>query len=137
MYERLHGLRPSGFEFFTRLVFSGDIICSAKFPEGKILLLEKVPGEQLFGIWNSLPFAEKIHVFSECRSAIQTLRSISIRLVDAGRHNILYDRMSGKVTLVDFEAIVDLGGEEQVTSLNPELVSIFGVTGMSQLIHGG
>jgi hypothetical protein len=117
-------------------VFSGDIICSAKFPEGKILLLEKVPGEQLFGIWNSLPFAEKAHVFSECSSAIQTLRSISIRLLDSGRHNILYDRMSGKVTLVDFEAIDDLAGV-QVTSLNPELVSIFGVTGMSQFIHGG
>ncbi|KAJ5521665.1 hypothetical protein N7527_005780 [Penicillium freii] len=107
-----------GFECFTRPVFSGDIICSAKFPEGKILLLEKVAGEQLFGIWDSLPFAEKAHVFN------------------SGRHNILYDRMSGKVTLVDFEAIDDLGGQ-RVTSLNPELVSIFGVTGMSQFIHGG
>ncbi|KAJ5213600.1 hypothetical protein N7449_000769 [Penicillium cf. viridicatum] len=136
VYERLHELRLSGFECFTRPVFSGDIICSTKFPEGKILLLEKVPGEQLFGIWNSLPFAEKAHVFSECSSAIRTLRSISIRLLDSGRHNILYDRMSGKVTLVDFEAIDDLGGE-QVSSLNPELVSIFGVTGMSQFIHGG
>ena len=136
MYERLHELRPSGFECFTRLVFSGDIICSAQFPEGKILLLEKVPGEQLFGIWNSLPVAEKAHVFNECSSAIQSLRSISIRLLDPGRHNILYDRMSGKVTLVDFEAIDDLGGV-RVTSLNPELVSIFGVTGMSQFIHSG
>jgi serine/threonine protein kinase len=136
VYERLHELRPSGFERFTRLVFSGDIICSAQFPEGKILLLEKVPGEQLFGIWNSLPVAEKAHVFNECSSAIQTLRSISIRLLDSGRHNILYDRMSGKVTLVDFEAIDDLGGV-RVTSLNPELVSIFGVTGMSQFIHSG
>lgn len=34
------------FEFFTRLAFSGDITCSANFPEGKILLLEKVLGEQ-------------------------------------------------------------------------------------------
>ncbi|KAJ5867218.1 hypothetical protein N7534_001771 [Penicillium rubens] len=136
VYERLHELRPSGFERFTRLVFSGDIICSAQFPEGKILLLEKVPGEQLFGTWNSLPVAEKAHVFNECSSAIQTLRSISIRLLDSGRHNILYDRMSGKVTLVDFEAIDDLGGV-RVTSLNPELVSIFGVTGMSQFIHSG
>ncbi|KUM56964.1 hypothetical protein ACN42_g10237 [Penicillium freii] len=136
VYERLHELQPSGFECFTRPVFSGDIICSAKFPEGKILLLEKVAGEQLFGIWDSLPFAEKAHVFSECSTAIRTLRSISIRLLDSGRHNILYDRMSGKVTLVDFEAIDDLGGQ-RVTSLNPELVSIFGVTGMSQFIHGG
>ena len=44
--------------------------------------------------------------------------------------------MSGKVNLIDFEAIGDLGGE-RVTSLNPELISIFGVTGMSQFIHGG
>ncbi|KAJ9488839.1 hypothetical protein VN97_g4433 [Penicillium thymicola] len=114
VYERLHELRPSGFECFTRLVFSGEIICSAKFPEGKILILEKVPGEQLFYIWNSLLFAEKSRVFRKCSSAIRTLR--------------------GKVTLIDFEAIVDLSGE-RVTSLNPELISIFGVTGMSQFIH--
>ncbi|CAI7564094.1 unnamed protein product [Penicillium glandicola] len=137
VYERLHELRPSGFEFFTRLVFSGDIICSSKFPEGRILLLEKVPGEQLLYLWNSLSFTEKAHVFRECSNAVRTLRSISIRLVDSGRHNVLYDRMSGKVTLVDLEAIVDLGAGEEVTSLNPELVSIFGATNMSQFIHGG
>jgi hypothetical protein len=44
--------------------------------------------------------------------------------------------MSGKVTLVDFEMVVDLGGE-RVTSLNSELVSVFGVTGISQFIHDG
>lgn len=137
MYERLHELRPSGLETFTRVVFSGDIICSSKFPHGRILVLEKVPGERLFGIWDHLSFAEKAHVFRECSNAVRILRSISIRLVDAGRHNILYDRISGKVTLVDFEAVEDLGPGEQVTSLNPEMVSIFGVAGMSQFIHGG
>lgn len=136
MYERLRELGLSGLENFARVVFSGDIICSSKFPGGRILVLEKVPGEQLFGIWNHLSFAQKAHVFSECSSAIRTLRSISIRLVDAGRHNILYDRRSGKVTLVDFEAFEDLGTGERVTSLNPELVSIFGVAGISQFIHG-
>lgn len=136
VYERLHQRRPSGFGFFTRLVFFGDIICSTKFPSGNILLLEKVPGEQLFGTWNSLSSAEKAHIYSECKRAIQTLRSISIRLVDSGKHNILYDRMSEKVTLVDFEAVVDLG-REQVTSLNPELASIFGVAGVSEFINGG
>lgn len=52
-------------------------------------------------------------------------------------NNILYHCMSGKVALVDFEAVVDLGTGEQVTSLNLELVSVFGVTGMSQFIHYG
>ncbi|KAJ5193773.1 hypothetical protein N7472_006239 [Penicillium cf. griseofulvum] len=135
VYERLHELRPSGFQSFARLVFSGDIICSAKFPEGRTLLLEKVPGEQLFDIWNRLLFAQMAHVFSESSSAIQALRSISIRQVDASRHNILYDRMNEKATLVDSEAVVELSVGEEVTSLNPELVLIFGVAGMSQFIH--
>ncbi|KAJ5664674.1 hypothetical protein N7462_011487 [Penicillium macrosclerotiorum] len=136
VYERLHQRQPTGSEFFTRLVFSGEIICSTHFPEGRILLLEKVPGKQLFGIWNTLSFAEKAHIYSQCSSAIQMLRSISIRLVDSGKHNVLYDRQSGKVTLVDFEAVVDLSGQAW-TSLKPELPSIFGVSGMSEFIHGG
>ena len=107
-----------------------------KFPKGRILLLDRVPGQQLFGIWNSLPFGEKALIYSECSSATQILRSISIRLVDSGKHNILYDRQSGKVTLVDFEAVVDLSGQTW-TSLNPELASIFGVSGMSEFIYGG
>jgi hypothetical protein len=88
VYERLHELRPSGFEPFARLVFSGDIICSANFPEDRTLLLEKVSREQLFDIWNELPFAEKAQVFSECNSAIRMLRSIDIRQVDAAQHSL-------------------------------------------------
>lgn len=65
------------------------------------------------------------------------MRSISIRLVDAGKHNILYDRETGKVTLHDFEAVVELDPSTQYTSLHPELGAILGTTEMSRLIHGG
>jgi hypothetical protein len=137
VYERLHQLQPHGHGFFTRLAFFGDIICSSQFPQGSILLLEKAPGDQLFGIWNSLSGGEQAQIYNECISAIRIMRSISIRLLDAGKHNILYDRETGKVTLHDFEAVVELDPSAQYTSLQPELGAIFGTTEMSPLIHGG
>lgn len=137
MYERLYELRPGGFEVFPRLAFFGQIICSSKFPEGNFLLLEKRPGKPLFGMWSSLSSAEKAHVYSECSSAIRILRSISIRVLDAGKHNVLYDRETGTVTMVDFETVVELSSPEEIRTLNPELYAIFADTDMRQYIHGG
>ncbi|CAG8906122.1 unnamed protein product [Penicillium egyptiacum] len=137
VYERLRQLQPNGHDLFTCPAFFGDIICSSQFPQGSILLLEKVPGDQLFGIWKSLSGGEQAHIYNECISGIRIMRSISIRLLDAGKHNILYDRETGKVTLHDFEAVVELDPSAQYTSPHPELGAIFGATEMSGLIHDG
>lgn len=137
VYDKLYQLRPSGFGFFTELVFFGDIICSAKFTKGTIMLLKKVPGRQLADIWASLSSAEKIHTYSECSTAIRTLRSISICSLDAGMHNILFDRDTGTLTFIDFEVSREVHEPEIARSLNPELAAIFGFRDIGHLIHGG
>lgn len=137
VYEQLHELQPNGFGFFTRLLFSGDIICSTKFPQGRILLLEKVLGDQLFGMWNSLSRLENVHILNECASAVGILRSICVRLLDSGKHNVLFDRQTKKTTLVDFEMIDLLRSPEEWPSLDPEMVSIFGGGDQTEHLHGG
>jgi hypothetical protein len=60
------------------------------------------------------------------------LRSICILSVDSGKHNVLYDPPSRKVTLIDFEAVEDLRlGEQATVSFNHELAAICVFTGMS------
>lgn len=59
-------------------------------------------------------------------------------LIDFGKHSALYDFSNGKVTLIDFEAVVDLILPEQaIVSLNPELISIFRVARIPPFIYCG
>jgi hypothetical protein len=125
-YERLHQNQPDGYHFFTRSVFFGGIIFSSQFPQGGCILhLEKVPGKQLLGIWNNLSEDEKEQIYNECISAIRVMRSISVRLWDAGMHSILYDRETARLTLYDFEGAVNLDPSAPYPLLELELGGIF------------
>lgn len=111
---------------FAKLIGWGRIICSSIFSTGNTLLLERRPGLKLADVWSDLTLAEKTHVQNECMKAIALLRSVSIRLADAGQHNVLFDRETGTVTLIDFENIGLCEFPEDTTSLEPEMSAIFG-----------
>jgi hypothetical protein len=70
--------------------------------------MEYRQGERLCDIWYMLNAAERAHIENECLKAIHALRAISIRLDDPGKHNVLYSRESGAVTLLDFEVAAPL-----------------------------
>lgn len=55
------------------------------------------------------------------------LRRLGIYLLDSGPHNVLFDRESGRVTMIDFEQYRMCMDEKRKRSLDaPELVTIFG-----------
>lgn len=76
--------------------------------DGYAIIMEYREGEPLCDIWHSLNATERAHVQTECLKAIHALRAISIRLDDAGMHNVLYARESRMVTLLDFEFVAHL-----------------------------
>ena len=53
------------------------------------------------------------------------MQSISVRLWDAGMHNILYDDETARLTIYDFEDAVDLHPSAPYPFLEPELGAIF------------
>ncbi|KAJ5179141.1 hypothetical protein N7492_002351 [Penicillium capsulatum] len=126
VYDKLTSIQSAHANVFAKLIGWGRIVCSSLFPAGDALLLEKRPGLVLETVWRDLTSVERAHVQSECMKAIGLLRSISIRLADAGKRNVLFDRDTGTVTLVDFEHIGFCEFPEDITSLEPEMSAIFG-----------
>lgn len=124
-YQKLAEKSPEGYDFFTTDRQHGIIYCSSVFPRGFVLILKKVPGEPLIGIWDSLSNTEKAHIRSELHKAIVVLRSIGVVCLDNGQHNVLYDRPTGLTTLIDFE-VIRLIEPNSHTRDAPELWSIFG-----------
>jgi hypothetical protein len=135
VYERLSDSRPGGYDVFANPILSGDILCSSLFPTGRTLVLPYKDGRILAQIWNELSEQERNHVRAECEKAIRILRSLSIRVVDAGKHNILYARETGVVTMLDFETAIECPQSEHVPYL--ELESIFGDPVMRGHTTGG
>lgn len=126
VYERLTAAQSASANVFAKLIGWGRIVCSSLFPMGNTLVLEKRRGQVLSDVWPHLNLDERNHVQSECMKAIGILRSVSIRLADAGKHNVLFDRETRTVTLVDFEHIGFCEYPEDTTSLEPEMSAIFG-----------
>ncbi|KOS45861.1 hypothetical protein ACN38_g3188 [Penicillium nordicum] len=75
-------------------------------------------------IWDELSNRERTHVREECEKAIRILRSLSIHVPDAGKHNVLYQREIRTVTMLDFETAIECPQSEDVPYI--ELLSLFG-----------
>jgi hypothetical protein len=56
---------------------------------------------------------------------VAVLRDIGIWQCDAGMHNVLYDRESGVVTLLDFENVAEYADDDGGQA--PDLLAIFGI----------
>ena len=90
---------------FAKPLASGEVICSSFIPLGYILLLSKVPG---------VPFSDELWedptvrqmVAQGLRRAVGILRDIGYIHGDPAKRNVLVDKESGRVTLVDFEHAV-------------------------------
>lgn len=117
------------------MVLAGDIVCSSLFPEGRILVLAHKGGENLSHIWDSLVDRERLRVREECEKAIHILRSVSIYVPDAGKHNVLYNRDTGAVTMLDFETAIECLPSENLPFV--ELLLLFGDAVMRRRPSGG
>ncbi|KAJ5720218.1 uncharacterized protein N7483_008152 [Penicillium malachiteum] len=81
-------------------------------------------GELLTNIWDSTSGHERTHVREECENVIRILRSLSIYVPDTGKHNVLYDRATGAVTMLDFGTAIPCAASEHIPYI--ELLSLFG-----------
>ncbi|KUM66252.1 hypothetical protein ACN42_g862 [Penicillium freii] len=124
VYERLSDSRPRGYDVFANMILAGNILCSSLFPKGRALVLPYKDGQILAHVWDELSNRERTHVREECEKAIRILRSLSIYVPDAGKHNVLYQRETGAVTMLDFETAMECPRSEQVPYA--ELRSLFG-----------
>lgn len=135
VYERLSESRPGGYDVFANMILWGNIMCSSLFPEGRALVLPYKDGQILAHIWDDLSVHERTHVREECEKAIRILRSLSIYMPDAGKHNVLYERATGAVTMLDFETAVECPESDHIPYV--ELLSLFGDTEMRGRVSGG
>ncbi|KAI1838429.1 hypothetical protein DTO006G1_3690 [Penicillium roqueforti] len=124
VYERLSDSRPSGYDVFANMILAGNIMCSSLFPNGRALVLPYKDGQILAHVWDELSNRERTHVREECEKAIRILRSLSIYVPDAGKHNVLYQRETGAVTMLDSETAMECLQSEHVPYV--ELLSLFG-----------
>lgn len=135
VYERLSDSRPGGYDVFANLILAGNILCSSLFPNGRALVLPYKDGQILAHIWDDLSDRERTHVREECEKAIRILRSLSIYVPDAGKHNVLYERETGAVTMLDFETAIECPQSEHMPYV--ELLSLFGDPMMRGHTSGG
>lgn len=135
VYERLSDSRPSGYGVFANMILAGNIMCSSLFPNGRALVLPYKDGQILAHIWDELSNRERTHVREECEKAIRILRSLSIYVPDAGKHNVLYQRETGAVTMLDFETAIECPQSENLPYV--ELLSLFGDPMMRVHASGG
>ncbi|KAJ5675358.1 hypothetical protein N7462_008255 [Penicillium macrosclerotiorum] len=125
VYDRIWTQRPAGLHNFTKWILRGEIVCSSIFPSGFALVLEHRDGVQLNRLWHTLSEVEQAHIQSECLDGIHALRQVTVRLDDAGMHNILYSRESGVVTLLDFENAREVESHSVIPA-HHEMGAIFG-----------
>ncbi|KAJ5533782.1 hypothetical protein N7527_000036 [Penicillium freii] len=104
VYNRIWAQQPAGCRNFAKWISRGEIVCSTIFPSGYVLVLEQRAGMRLDRLWHDLSEGERAYIQSDCLNGIHALRQVGFRLDDPGQHNILYDRDSRVVTLLDFES---------------------------------
>lgn len=88
-------------------------------------MLEHKDGIRLDRLWHTLSRAERVNIQSQCLTSINALRQVTIRLDDAGMHNILYNRDSGVVTFLDFESAQEVESHSMIPVYH-EMGAIFG-----------
>lgn len=90
------------------------------------LILSWVNGLPLSELLPQLPIVEVGDIKRECREAVQVFQDIGIWVDDCGKHNVLYSRDTRKVTVLNFEVIVEFSEEHQRYLESPELVAVYG-----------
>lgn len=136
MYDAFYDRQPAGYSFFPSLLAYGEMVCSSLIPTGHILIISWVDGEQVSILWPALTDMERAQLFEQCRQAVVILRQLRIYMQDSGRHNVLFGRSSGQVTLVDFEHH-GWCTERHLHNLEaPEILTIFGRSGMMNITNG-
>ncbi|KUM65205.1 hypothetical protein ACN42_g1852 [Penicillium freii] len=136
VYEGIWTEQPSGAHVFAKWILRGKIICSSVFPDGYAIVLQYRDGACLSDIWHTLSELERAYVKAQCRSGINALRQVAVRLDDAGMHNVLYNRQSREVTLLDFETAVVVEANT-VIPIYHEMGAIFGLHAMLGHDNGG
>ncbi|KAJ5749894.1 hypothetical protein N7533_006922 [Penicillium manginii] len=111
---------------FANWVSRGQIVCSSIFPSGYALVLQERPGIRLDLLWRRLDDRERTHIQAEIFHGIHVLRQTGLYLNDPGQHNILYDRGSWEVTMLDFENVSQLENFGEFISDYFEMEIIFG-----------
>lgn len=96
-----------------------------------MLIISKVQGEPLTSQWTTLSPSSKLHIHSEVYKAIKVLRELSLVCIDAEMHNVLYDRVTNAVTMIDFELMQPVKPELVSPDL-PEMYANF----RNQLVQG-
>ncbi|KAF9882823.1 hypothetical protein FE257_005112 [Aspergillus nanangensis] len=127
-YQRLHDHNPNGYRFFPVFLASGEIMDSSlPFPRElrDIVILSWVNGERVCDIWASLQSSEFTCLYDEYRQAVVVFREMGLYLQDPGRHNVFYDRETGRVTLFDFEMYASTGENNSCSLDSPEIAAIF------------
>ena len=100
------------------------------------MILSWEDGERLSDIWQAIHHPDHIHIRNKCREAVAIIRQLNIYLQDSNKQNVLYERSTGKVTMLDFEHYGKCT-EHHLRNLDaPELLKIFGRSGMMQITDG-
>ncbi|KAJ5973048.1 uncharacterized protein N7479_002966 [Penicillium vulpinum] len=106
------------------MIPAGDILCSSLFPNGRALVLPYKDIQILAHVWNKLSNREQTHVLEEYKKAIRILRSPSIYVPNTGKHNVLYQRETGAMTMLDFKTAIECPQSENLPYT--ELLSLVG-----------
>ncbi|KAF3315459.1 hypothetical protein TWF173_003379 [Orbilia oligospora] len=89
---------------FPKMLAFGDVIVSAELGRGHIIILTKEKGIPLdYHMIEKMSQEERDLIRQEVISAVSVLRSIGARHGDPAPWNILWDRGSEKVVMLDFE----------------------------------
>ena len=102
----------------------GEILCSSILQSGNVLVREHRDGAPLDRVWSTLSEIERGQVQAQCLNGIHALRTVGVRLDDAGKHNILYHRESRLLTLLDFEGAQEVDSNQPIP-INHEMGAIF------------
>ncbi|KAF3276458.1 hypothetical protein TWF132_002217 [Orbilia oligospora] len=82
----------------------GDIILSGRYRNGHIIIFTKEKGVTLdYQMIKKMSKEEKTLIRQEAISATKILRSIGIKHGDPGPDNVLWDKESGKLVILDLE----------------------------------
>lgn len=100
------------------------------------MILSWEDGERLSDLWQTLRHHDRVNIRNKCREAVAIIRQLNIYLQDASKQNVLYERSTGKVTMLDFEHYGKCT-ERHLRNLDaPELLGVFGRSGMIQITGG-
>ncbi|KAK6517843.1 hypothetical protein TWF506_005019 [Arthrobotrys conoides] len=95
-------LPPS--RYFPKMLAFGDIVISREFQDGHIIIFTKEKGIRLsFPILKNMPQEEKTIIRRELIYAVKVLRSIDVKHSDPTPGNVLWNKDSGKLVMLDLE----------------------------------